>query len=208
MKILDATAGLKGIWYQKDHPFVTFMDHRYINGSKQKTSNNIKNRRVIRIKPDVVAEWKDTPFPDNYFDMVVFDPPHMIRNKKCDHIFVEKYGMLHLSNYKQVKYYFNKIIERSFSPFFIILSYYMCIKSNFNLNISIVLSMEIILILLISLIVKPINKKIIIESNLINYLEEFFVFLSFILILSTYLKINSIVIFIIVLINLVFIEYF
>jgi|TARA_Y100000034_G_scaffold104223_1_gene130612 hypothetical protein len=28
MRILDATAGFKGIWYQKNHPFVTFMDKR------------------------------------------------------------------------------------------------------------------------------------------------------------------------------------
>lgn len=103
MKILDATCGLKGIWYQKNHPFVTFMDKRYINGSKQKSSNKLKDKRVIRITPDVVADWtKHLDFPDDYFDMIVFDPPHMIRNKKCDHIFYEKYGMLYLSNYKSV----------------------------------------------------------------------------------------------------------
>ena len=28
MKILDATCGSRGIWYQKNHPFVTFMDKR------------------------------------------------------------------------------------------------------------------------------------------------------------------------------------
>ena len=83
MKILDATCGLKGIWYQKNHPFVTFMDKRYINGSKQKSSNKLKDKRVIRITPDVVADWtKHLDFPDDHFDMIIFDPPHMIRNKK------------------------------------------------------------------------------------------------------------------------------
>ena len=28
MKILDATAGSRSIWYQKNHPFVVFMDKR------------------------------------------------------------------------------------------------------------------------------------------------------------------------------------
>lgn len=41
-----------------------------------------------------------------------------------------------LLNYKKVEYYFNKIIERSFDPFYIILSYYICTKNNFNLTIS------------------------------------------------------------------------
>lgn len=46
------------------------------------------------------------------------------------------FSYLNLSNTKKVKYYFNKISERSFDPFFILLSYYICIKNNINLNIS------------------------------------------------------------------------
>ena len=49
MKILDATCGFKGIWYQKNHPFVTFMDKR--NGIQY--SNHKKNPRKIEVKPDV-----------------------------------------------------------------------------------------------------------------------------------------------------------
>ena len=102
MKILDATCGLKGIWYQKNHPFVTFMDKRYINGKMQKTKNKISNRRVIRIQPDVVADWTKTiPF-DDHFDMIVFDPPHFIRNKFDDQsFFYEKYDMLNAKTWKQ-----------------------------------------------------------------------------------------------------------
>jgi SAM-dependent methyltransferase len=94
---------MKGIWYQKNHPFVTYMDKRYINGKMQMTKNKISNRRVIRIKPDVIAEWEHLPFKDEIFDMVVFDPPHFIRNKFADeNFFYEKYGMLNCKTWKQV----------------------------------------------------------------------------------------------------------
>ena len=46
------------------------------------------------------------------------------------------FSYLNLSNNKQVEYYFDKISERSFNPFFILLSYYICIKNNINLKIS------------------------------------------------------------------------
>jgi len=102
LKILDATCGIKGIWFQKNHPFVTFMDKRYINGKMQKTKNKISNRRIIRIQPDVVADWTKTlPFDDDHFDVVVFDPPHFIRNKKPDNFFYEKYDMLNPDTWKQ-----------------------------------------------------------------------------------------------------------
>lgn len=83
MKILDATAGYRGIWYQKNHPFVTFMDKRK-ETVDTRSDNNLKNSRRYKINPDVVSEWKDAPFPDNYFDMIVFDPPHLawVNNKK------------------------------------------------------------------------------------------------------------------------------
>ncbi len=43
---------------------------------------------------------------------------------------------LKLENISKVKLYFKKIIERTFNPFFIILSYYECIKNKINLNVS------------------------------------------------------------------------
>jgi SAM-dependent methyltransferase len=102
MKILDATCGIKGIWHQKDHPFVTFMDKRYINGKMQKTKNKISNRRVIRITPDLIARWEHLPFRDHTFDLVVFDPPHFIKNKMPDSFFYEKYDMLSPKTWRQV----------------------------------------------------------------------------------------------------------
>lgn len=33
--------------------------------------------RELKINPDVVANFTDMPFPDETFQLVVFDPPHM-----------------------------------------------------------------------------------------------------------------------------------
>lgn len=105
MKILDATCGNRGIWYQKNHPFVTFMDVRNGNYDTRADNPNMsyKGRRITRVKPDVVSEWKDAPFPNESFDMIVFDPPHILmdRNKQPP-ILASRYGFLYKDNYKQV----------------------------------------------------------------------------------------------------------
>ena len=105
MKILDATCGFKGIWYQKNHPFVTFMDKR-----KERVKcisikdQRVSHKRFYNINPDIVSEWKDAPFPDNYFDMVIFDPPHLIinRDKKNLSAMDKEYGNLYKDNWRGV----------------------------------------------------------------------------------------------------------
>ena len=43
---------------------------------------------------------------------------------------------LNIDNHRMAKYYFNKILERSYSPFYIFFSYYRCIRKKCGLNIS------------------------------------------------------------------------
>lgn len=104
MKILDATCGFRGIWYQKHHPFVTFMDKRM--GTFYFTDNAPKmklgNDRRYNINPDIVSEWKDAPFPDNHFDMIIFDPPHLLKKKDgSKSAMMIPYGALDRETYKQ-----------------------------------------------------------------------------------------------------------
>ena len=102
MKILDATCGFKGIWYQKNHPFVTFMDKKKGNIIRRSENCKLKHQRFWKCNPNVVSEWKDAPFPDNHFDMIVFDPPHLIvdRNKKLPAM-AQAYGYLYKDNWRQ-----------------------------------------------------------------------------------------------------------
>ncbi len=84
--ILDACCGSKMFWFNKDNPDVTFMDERTVDTLLS------DNRRLV-VNPDIVADFKNMPFEDNSFYMVVFDPPHLIRAGK-DSWLLKKYGML------------------------------------------------------------------------------------------------------------------
>lgn len=35
--------------------------------------------RKLDVEPDVVGDFRDIPFEDNTFNMVVFDPPHLLK---------------------------------------------------------------------------------------------------------------------------------
>lgn len=59
MKILDATAGNRAMWFDKQNPIATFIDIR------------------PEVKPDMVMDCTNTTFEDKTFDLIVFDPPHV-----------------------------------------------------------------------------------------------------------------------------------
>ncbi len=103
MKILDATAGQRGIWYQKEHPFVVFLDQRCGKYSSKTDNCRLKNERIYDIYPTVVSEWQHLPFPDNCFDMIVFDPPHIFKDKgqKLPGMSAE-YGVFYRDNWRKI----------------------------------------------------------------------------------------------------------
>lgn len=113
MKILDATCGFRGIWYQKNHPFVTFMDVRKGIVDSKTEGVKFKSRRRWNINPDVVSAWKDAPFPDNHFDMIIFDPPHIVTHKNKKLSALEKeYGCFYGDEWKQeIKEGVNKLFR-------------------------------------------------------------------------------------------------
>ncbi|KXT69348.1 putative methyltransferase [Streptococcus gordonii] len=69
VKILDACCGSKMFWFDKDEKHTTFMDIRReifeIHGKK------------VNVNPDVIGDFRNMPFEDNAFNLVVFDPPHL-----------------------------------------------------------------------------------------------------------------------------------
>ncbi|CEI81272.1 Methyltransferase domain protein [Oceanobacillus oncorhynchi] len=71
-KILDACCGSKMFWFDKNHQHVTYMDNREL-------SDTLCDGRTLNVHPDVIADFRDMPFEDNSFHMVVFDPPHLER---------------------------------------------------------------------------------------------------------------------------------
>ncbi|WP_251870276.1 class I SAM-dependent methyltransferase [Enterococcus italicus] len=85
-KILDACCGSRMFWFDKNNPLVTFMDVR-------QEYEELPTGHVINVNPDVVADFRDMPFEDNTYDMVVFDPPHLLHAGKNSWL-AKKYGRL------------------------------------------------------------------------------------------------------------------
>lgn len=70
--ILDACCGSKMFWFDKDRDDVIFCDIR-------KENHQLCDGRQLDISPDIISDVRDLPFGNGYFDMVVFDPPHLVK---------------------------------------------------------------------------------------------------------------------------------
>lgn len=68
--ILDACCGSRMFWFNKHEPHTIYMDIR-------EESLTLCDGRTIEVKADVIADCRDTPFPDNTFNLIIFDPPHL-----------------------------------------------------------------------------------------------------------------------------------
>lgn len=93
MKILDVACGSKMFYFQKDHPNVTFMDIR-------EHYEELDSGHKINVAPDIVGDFRDIPFKDKEFDLVVFDPPHLIRAGDNSWM-AKKYGKLERETWPQ-----------------------------------------------------------------------------------------------------------
>ena len=67
--ILDVCCGSKMFWFDRDNENTIYMDCRNI-------SETLCDGRRLEIHPDVIGDFRDIPFGDNTFSLVVFDPPH------------------------------------------------------------------------------------------------------------------------------------
>jgi hypothetical protein len=84
--ILDAACGARQFWFDKKNPNVVFMDNRELE-------DTLCDGRTLTVKPDIMADFRNLPFPDESFYLVVFDPPHLIRGGETAWI-IKKYGRL------------------------------------------------------------------------------------------------------------------
>ena len=69
-KILDCCCGSRMFYFDKENEEVVFMD-------KRELTTTLCDGRTLEVKPDIVADFKNIPFEDNSFYMVIFDPPHL-----------------------------------------------------------------------------------------------------------------------------------
>ena len=73
-------------WFDKQNPAVVFMDNRVLE-------QTLCDGRKCEIKPDLVADFRHIPYPDNSFYLAVFDPPHLLNAGKNSWL-ASKYGKL------------------------------------------------------------------------------------------------------------------
>lgn len=95
--ILDACCGGKMFWFDKADPQVLFQDRRTV---KPTIVGKGKNARQFECSPDVMADFRDMPYPDNHFKLVVFDPPHFTSLGERSYMAI-KYGRLNKDTWKE-----------------------------------------------------------------------------------------------------------
>lgn len=84
--ILDACCGSRMFWWERNRDDVIYMDNRDLECT-------LCDGRTLKIHPDIVADFRDMPFEDERFNMVVFDPPHYKKNGRSSRM-GKKYGVL------------------------------------------------------------------------------------------------------------------
>ena len=84
--ILDACCGSRMFWFNKEHEDVLYMDNR-------KFKDTLCDGRTLEVNPDIIADFRDMPFEDDTFHLVVFDPPHLLKAGENSWL-AKKYGKL------------------------------------------------------------------------------------------------------------------
>lgn len=85
-KILDACCGSRMFWFNRQHKDAIYMD-------KRELSTILCDGRKLEVKPDIIADFRNIPFEDESFYMVVFDPPHLVKIGENSWM-AKKYGKL------------------------------------------------------------------------------------------------------------------
>jgi len=84
--IIDICCGSKMFWFDRNHPDAVFMDIRQLE-------DILCDGRKLVIKPDVIGDFRNIPYPDNSFKLAVFDPPHLVKLGENSWM-AKKYGKL------------------------------------------------------------------------------------------------------------------
>jgi len=84
--ILDACCGSKMFWFDKDNKDVLFCDNRTL-------TDTLCDGRKLEVSPDMLCDFRNLPFEDGKFKLVVFDPPHLLNLGESSWM-CKKYGKL------------------------------------------------------------------------------------------------------------------
>ena len=104
--ILDMCCGSRMFWFDK-------MDSRATFGDIRAEEHVLCDGRQLIIAPDQIFDFRNLPFTDETFSLVVFDPPHLVKAGERSWIRA-KYGALNRDTWRDD-------IRRGFSEAFRVL---------------------------------------------------------------------------------------
>lgn len=102
--ILDACCGGRMFWFNRSHPSVLYVDRR------REDNSLIPGRPEFSVEPDEIVDFRQMPYPDNHFKLVVFDPPHMKTLGKNSWM-AKKYGVLSKNWQEDIKKGFDECMR-------------------------------------------------------------------------------------------------
>ncbi|KAK9680650.1 hypothetical protein QE152_g38912 [Popillia japonica] len=73
-------------WFDRENQDVVYMD-------KRELETNLCDGRELKIAPDIVGDFRNMPFEDKTYSLVVFDPPHLKQAGENSWL-AKKYGKL------------------------------------------------------------------------------------------------------------------
>ena len=85
--ILDPASSMRSFYFDKKDDRVLFGDIR------EKETHILCNGQTIHIEPDQVMDFREIPYPDQSFECVIFDPPHILNLSEKSWM-RKKYGVL------------------------------------------------------------------------------------------------------------------
>jgi len=97
--ILDPCCWSKMFRFQKDHPNVVFGDIR-------SEEHILCDGRRLSIQPNEIMDFRDIPYPEKSFKLLVFDPPHLKTLGKTSRM-AKKYGVLRNDWRNDLREWFN-----------------------------------------------------------------------------------------------------
>lgn len=101
--IIDVCCGSKMFWFNKNNPDTVYMDIRQLE-------DTLCDGRKLVIKPDIIGDFTNIPYPDQTFKLAVFDPPHLIKAGENSWM-AKKYGVLNSKWKDEIKKGFDECMR-------------------------------------------------------------------------------------------------
>jgi len=104
-EILDPTAANRSIWLDgnKDRDDTLYCDIRREDAGFVEDAMDSNRNPNYEIEPDDIQDFRDLQYPDESFNLIVFDPPHAIRPDGMESltgIITRKWGALHAETWQ------------------------------------------------------------------------------------------------------------